>query len=165
MLVKAAMDQDIVVRQGALKVLSTWGTKDTAPAFIEFLGDKCEPGTRHMAHAALGALKDPRGAPAVARWAGIDVPVAMNALNEMGPVAEDTVIELLNHERADIRIAACRILKSWGTRKAIPALTAALQRDRLNLEMEARDALTAIRERPAIINRRLSTQPARSPQS
>ena len=66
---------------------------------------------RQAAEYALGALKDPRGAVAVARWASIDIPTAMDSLLEMGPVAEDVVIELLSHPRPEIRIAAVRILK------------------------------------------------------
>jgi HEAT repeat protein len=167
LLVNMALDNDPVVREGAQKALPIWGTKDTVTTFIDLLGDRSEQGRRQLAHAALGALKDPRGAAAVARWAGTDIPFAMNALHEMGPVAEDAVIDLLTHERSDIRIAAVRILKTWGTRnKAIPALTAALQRDRATIEMDAREAIIAIKERPVVLPPRRpapSTQPTRSP--
>jgi HEAT repeat protein len=157
MLVRMAMSEDPVVRESAYKVLPTWGTKDTAPAFIEFLVEKTHPARRQMAEMALGALRDPRGAPAVARWAVVDYPGSMQALAEMGPVAEESVIELLMHERIDIRRDAVKILKIWGSKlKAQPALQALLQRERdreragferVTLEKDIIDAIQTIRER------------------
>ena len=89
----------------------------------------------------------------------IDSPAAMQALAEMGPVAEESVIELLMHERLDIRRDAVKCLKMWGSKqKAIPALLALLQRDRINLEKDILDAITTIRERPNV-PRKPQTQP------
>jgi len=166
--VKMALSFDAQVREDARNVLATWGTKDTAPAFIDLLTEKVNPARRQMAEAALGALKDPRGAPAVARWAVVDNPASMEALAEMGPVAEDSVIELLMHERLDIRRDAVRILKSWGSKqKGLQALLALLtrerERERANpagpvLERDILEAITTIRERPNI-PRRPMTQP------
>jgi HEAT repeat protein len=168
MLVKMALSLDGQVREDARNVLATWGTKDTAPAFIDLLTEKTNPLRRQLAEAALGALKDPRGGPAVARWAVVDYPASIDALAEMGPVAEDSVIELLINERLDIRRDAVRILKSWGSKqKGIPALLALLTRERERergnavgpvLEKEILEAITTIRERP-IIPRRPMTQP------
>ncbi|HEV8605727.1 MAG TPA: HEAT repeat domain-containing protein [Tepidisphaeraceae bacterium] len=159
-LVRSAMSDDLLVREAAQKALPIWGTKDTAPAFMELLGEKIHPARRQLAEMALGALKDPRGAPAVAQWAAADYPVSMQSLADMGPVAEDAVIELLMHDRMDIRRDAIKILKTWGTRqKAIPALQGVLQRDRARLGNDVLDALDAIYKRP--IPRKPLTQPAR----
>ncbi|HEV8290884.1 MAG TPA: HEAT repeat domain-containing protein, partial [Tepidisphaeraceae bacterium] len=157
MLVRLAMSEDPVLREQAHKVLPTWGTRDTAPAFMEFLAEKVHPARRQMAEMALGALRDPRGAAAVAKWAAVDWPTSTQALAEMGPVAEESVIELLMHERIDIRRDAVKTLKLWGSKlKAIPALQSLLQRERdreraglerVTLERDIIDALQTIRER------------------
>jgi len=128
---------------------------------MDLLTEKTHPARRQLAELALGALKDPRGAPAVAKWVVDDWPTAGQALADMGPVAEETVIDLLTHERLDIRREAVKTLKLWGSKqKAIPALLALLQRDRVNLERDILDALATIRERPNI-PRRPVTQPNR----
>jgi HEAT repeat protein len=160
-LVRSAMSDDLLVREAAQKALPIWGTRDTAPAFMELLGEKIHPARRQLAEMALGALKDPRGAAAVARWASVDYPVAMQSLADMGPVAEDAVIDLLVHERTDIQREAIKILKLWGTRqKAIPALQGVLTRERARLGNEVLDAIDAINRRP-IVPRKPLTQPAR----
>jgi HEAT repeat protein len=170
MLVRMAMSEDPVAREGAYKVLPTWGTRDTAPAFIEFLGEKVHPARRQLAEMALGALKDPRGAPAVAKWALIDYPASMQALADMGPVAEDSVIELLMSDHIEIRREAVKVLKMWGSKqKAVPSLLALLtkerERERANLERatlekDIIEAIQTIRERRDIPRKPL-TQPAR----
>jgi len=153
MLVKMALSLDVQVREDACNVLATWGTKDTATAFIDLLTEKTNPTRRQLAETALGALKDSRGAPAVAKWAVVDYPISMQALTDMGPAAEDVVIELLLHDRLEIRRDAVKALKLWGSKqKALPALIALLQRDRTNdrgtLERDILEAIQAVRERP-----------------
>jgi len=168
MLVRMALSADQQVREDAYAVLPIWGTKDTAPAFIDLLSEKVNPTRRQLAEMALGALKDPRGAAAVARWAITDSPASMDALAEMGPVAEDSVVELLMNDRIDIRRSAVKILKIWGSKqKGLQALLALLtrerERERANpagpvLERDILDAIATIRERPNI-PRRPMTQP------
>jgi HEAT repeat protein len=170
MLVRMALSEDITVREEAYKVLPTWGTKDTALAFIDFLTEKTHPARRQMAEMALGALRDPRGAQAVARWAVADWPTSMQALADMGPVAEESVIELLMHERVDVRREAVKALKMWGSKqKAVPALQALLtlgrERERNNLERftlekDIIEAVQTIRERPNV-PRKPVTQPGK----
>jgi len=168
MLVRMAMSEDPAVREGAYKVLPTWATKDTAPAFMELLVEKTHPARRQMAEMGLAAVKDPRGAAAIARFVVTDSPAAMQALAEMGPVAEESVIDLLMHERIDIRRDAVKTLKIWGSKlKAIPALQGLLQRERdreranlerVTLEKDIIDAIQTIRERPNV-PRKPQTQP------
>src|SRR6266568_2363679 len=92
----------------------------------------------------------------------------MDAVAEMGPVAEDSVVELLMNDRIDIRRSAVKILKIWGSKqKGLQALLALLtrerERERANpagpvLERDILDAIATIRERPNI-PRRPMTQP------
>jgi len=165
MLVKMAMSLDVNVREEANNVLATWGTKDTAPQFIDLLTEKQNPTRRQMAETALGALRDPRGAPAIARFLLVDYPVSMQALTDMGPAAEDVMIQLLMHERLDIRRDAVHALKIWGSmQRAHPALLALLQKDRANLGNEILDAMATIHDRPIQPRRPMSrpvTQPAK----
>ena len=160
-LVKMAMGDAPLVREDALRALSIWGTRDSATAFLELLSEKVHQERRQRAELGLGAVKDPRGGPAVARFAAIDWPVSTQALMDMGSVAEESVLELLFHERLDIRRDAVKCLKLWGSKqKSLPALQNLLQRDRANLERDILDAIAAIRERPNLPRKPL-TQPVK----
>ena len=101
-------------------LLGTWGGKDDVPPYIELLAAN---ETKPLALAALGALKDKRGAEAVAKLLAVagDREPAAKSLQAMGPAAEDVVIEYLRDKDDAVAISACKILGAIGTKKSLTA--------------------------------------------
>jgi len=137
------------VRPAAAKALGTWGTKDSVLALIAALdGDALVKGA---AIKALGGLKDPRAAEALAKL--IPVPssrhAAAKALKTMGSMAEDPVLPLLNHADRMAQMEACRILTDIGTAKSVAPLEALLKTAKSTVAMQAKRALKAIAARHA----------------
>jgi putative heme-binding domain-containing protein len=63
-------DDDEVVRQAALHVVSVWRDRDAAPRLIELLADAKSPANRRAAAEALGRLGHPAAVPALLSVAG-----------------------------------------------------------------------------------------------
>jgi HEAT repeat protein len=145
----AAMGWDIVVRQNAVRALAVWATPDSVPTLIQLLDDPA-PQCRAEAMAGLGALKDERGAAAVAKKLGDlgDRANARKALEVMGPVAEKPVAALLGHSDYLVRREACDILRAIGTPDSTAALQAVAAQDKSSpVRRAAQDALKAIAAR------------------
>jgi HEAT repeat protein len=141
------------VREEALKALVNWGTKDNVDTLLPLVqtGDLGSGNVRKLAIQALGNIKDDRAAPAVAARMTdfFDRETAAAALENMGPGAEKPVLQVLNTSNdAGVRLLACRVLKTVGTKDSLDGLKLHVNRDQ-NPEVRAAAAMayTAIKGR------------------
>jgi HEAT repeat protein len=153
-------DRNGGTRLAGMKALLRWCGPENVPAIVRLLesdptgfdGDEC----RKRAIDALVKLKDPRGAPAVARnWKQpFEREWTRRSLEQMGPAAEAAVRPYLEDPEFGVRVEACRTLKRIGTRQSLPALEEALANTRTmyggyrDVADAAREAIAAIQARP-----------------
>jgi hypothetical protein len=143
-------NRDLFIRQSSARALAVWATADNVPALLSLLKDPI-PSCRAEAMNALAALKDERGAVAVAKKLGdfVDRAHAHTALEAMGPVAEQPVLALLDNPDAETRVEACAVLKSIGSQDSVAGLQSAARQDKdARVRRAAQDALTAFAARP-----------------
>jgi hypothetical protein len=116
-------NEDQFARQNAAKGLAVWGGKDSVEPLIKQLDDSAFP-ARWGAIEALGHLKDGRAAAPLVKLVADrkDQYHAANALKTMGAEAEEAVLKLMAHEKAEVRRDAVQILKVIATKKSVPAL-------------------------------------------
>lgn len=116
-------NEDQFTRQNAAKGLAVWGGKDSVEPLIKQLDDSAFP-ARWAAIEALGHLKDARAAEPLAKLVADrkDAHHASNSLKAMGAEAEDAVLKLVTHEKAEVRRDAVQILKISATKKSTAAL-------------------------------------------
>ena len=120
-------------RKAAAVALKIWGTKDNVPALIAEMDNKNDPfhGSPQACMEALGKLKDERGAAAVAAHLadfGFGRDKVVQALRDMGPVAEKAVAAYVTHPDQGVRAEAeqvVEVLRHQG-RRAIDAAVADL---------------------------------------
>ena len=145
-LAKLLADKDDGMRTSAAKALAVWGSSDNVPALIKVL--QSDNGfLKSEAIKALGAIKDERGAEAVAKQLPADRHNAREALEAMGPMAEPYVVPLLADLDEGVRSEACKILAKIGTDKSRSALETLAQRERGFDVGEAKKALKDIASR------------------
>jgi hypothetical protein len=126
--------------------MARWRTEDTVPALIKKL-DHPSFGVRWKTEEILGKIGDPRAAEPLAKHLKEDGIAAAPALRALGPAAEPALISLLAHPDADMRRQACDILKDQGGKDALLAMMA-LPADRdPSVQLAARTAMQAIRQR------------------
>jgi hypothetical protein len=135
-------------RAAGAKGLKTWGSAKHVPVLIALLKDENHV-ARHAAFEALGALKDEKGAEAVAGL--LSDPrsrfLAANALKTMGPVAAKSVAPLLKHQDWAVRMEAARVLGEIGGKESVPALKAVASDSNQLVAREAGKAIKAIEGR------------------
>jgi predicted Zn finger-like uncharacterized protein len=128
-------------REAAAKALKTWGDKDNVPGLITLL-DSEPPFHPHFVAAmdALVALKDEKGAEAVARYLpdAFHNQDAVRGLRAMGPIAEKAVAGYVNNSDGGVRERAASLIKSYGTKPEV--LLAAVIADLDAPEAEQRKA-------------------------
>lgn len=112
-----------MVPQAAAKALIVWGTEKNVPGLIAVLEGRSTT-RKQSAMKALAALKDPRGAEALARQlmqqrSRIN---AATALKSMGSVAEEPVLRLLDYDNGIVLSDACQILAVVGGEKSVGPL-------------------------------------------
>jgi len=97
----------------------------------------------------LGRLQDPKAAEAVAKRLPYveDRAPAAGALIQMGPAAENAVLEYVDHADAAVRMEACRILGAVGTEKSLERLMPLSESDDLSVRLSAQRAGQSIRSR------------------
>ena len=136
------------MRTEALKGLKEWGTADNVPALISML-DEEDHFVKAGAMDALAAIKDERGAEAIAQQLGVfGIQMqARTALVSMGPMAEKYVLPLLKHKDGNARREACEVLAGIGTAKSIEPLKEAAKDKNQFVQQKAEDALRAVEGR------------------
>jgi HEAT repeat protein len=143
---KLLNDPEDSTRSCAAKALVVWGTSDNVPALIKLLQDR-NVFLKSDAIKALAALKDERGAEAIAKQLPLDRHNASQALQAMGPLSEPYVVPLLEDREEGVRTEACKILASVGTEKSRSALEALARTGRGFDAHEAEKALKQIASR------------------
>lgn len=119
------------LRDAAIRVMGTWGTKDNVPALLAML-DQRDPVIRQATIASLGKIPDSRGAEKLAGLvpSNSDRHNAIRALKKMGSEAESAVIKLLKHTDKQVRSDACDILAEWGGAASTAAMQELLRAER-----------------------------------
>jgi serine protease Do len=123
-------DLNSSLRSSALRAIGVWGTKQNVPTLLKLLEHR-DTSERWPVMRALGKIPDERAARALAERVkdSNDRLTAAQALREMGPLAEDVVLELLEHEDYQVRYQACHVLGEIGGPKSIAALKRQMEQD------------------------------------
>jgi len=118
------------LQTSALRAVGVWGTKQNVPTLLKLLEGQ-DISLRLYTIRALGNIPDERAVKALVDLVkdASDRTHAAQALRAIGPVAEEAVIELLEHEDHQVRYEACNVLGEIGGDKSIAALTKQLDRD------------------------------------
>jgi HEAT repeat protein len=118
------------LQTSALRAIGVWGTKQSVPTLLKLLESQ-DTSLRLHTIQALGKIPDERSAQALVELVKdpSDRSRAANALREMGAIAEDAVIELLEHDDYQVRYQACNVLGEIGGPKSVAALKQQLERD------------------------------------
>lgn len=142
-LVPFLKDSNQLTRNQAANALTTWATEASLPALREALRDEWWP-VRHFAIAALANIRRPECAEAIVADFAVDQAPAKDALLQMGSVAEEAVLKLVQHDDPAIRQQACQILAAIGTRRSVSVLREAKQSSNAALAQEAEQAIKAV---------------------
>ena len=146
---QAAMtDPNIFARGAVVKALSVWGNDKNVTGMIELLSHK-DIFVRGAAMEVLGALKNERGARAVATKleSGFDRGGASKSLKAMGPVAEKPVLPYTRNSDPAVRAEACHVLKEIGGSASVKALTAISRDPNPMVSSAAKEALDQAKSR------------------
>ncbi|HEY2841822.1 MAG TPA: hypothetical protein VGJ26_21870 [Pirellulales bacterium] len=147
----ALTDNSESVKEDVAAALVIWGTEKNIPGLIDALGEgnRGHGGTRRNAMKALARMPDKNGAKAVAKmlqtseWMS-----AVDALKEMGSVAELFVLIQIDNDDPKMRFQVCAILDLIGTNKSVEDLTRHANGDRVReVKQAARMALKSIEAR------------------
>jgi HEAT repeat protein len=119
---KLLAPKDETVNAAAMGALKTWADRDSVPAIVAALADEgfggMTPDARRDGLAALGRLKDGRGAATAVNY--LNKPFvdedAFQALRAMGPVAEPAVLAGYFHADGRVSGRARKLLQEYGTR-------------------------------------------------
>ncbi|MCC7474511.1 MAG: HEAT repeat domain-containing protein [Pirellulales bacterium] len=135
-------------KEDAIRGLVIWGGKFSTPILIELM-EKENVRVSDELFSALGQLKDPKGAEAVARHLGnvFNHDGAVNSLRRMGPVAEDALIKAAPSQDPDVSLAAIQLLGEVGSEKSNSILQRASSARNPQVKAAARDAIAKIRLR------------------
>jgi hypothetical protein len=141
----ALTDGDLFARWSAVTALGVWYTKETVPDLIKRLDDP-EHAVRWETEKVLGQIKDPRACMPLALMVdnGTDRDFAANALEAMGPIAEEVAIKLLGSFAWEARNRAAKMLAHWGTKESVATLRLHLRDDNGIVSMAAKEALRNI---------------------
>jgi len=106
----------------ALKLLRKWHSPDSMDELIA-LTKHADFSLRWEVYETLGEIRNPQSVAAcVKALGGEDSHQAEDALEEMGPYAEDAVLKALNTRNQKALRAACSVLAKIGTEKSLPRL-------------------------------------------
>jgi hypothetical protein len=152
-------DLDDQTRSAGMQAMEVWAGPENVPAIVRLLesdptgfqGDDC----RRRGIDTLVRLKDPRGAPGIARSLKhpFDRERARRALAALGSPAEMAVHPYLEDNDWGVKVEACKTLQLIGTRRSLPALQQTLEDTKRNypfanlVQNAARDAIRAVENR------------------
>ncbi len=150
--------EDGSVRAQALEVLKVIGTKEHfAPALIPWLQSN-DMGARRDALRLIGKFKHTEALPAISQCLLnlTDVSLAEDCLKQMGPCAEDFVIQGLQFPNAAVVQSCCQVLEDIGSEKSIEALTACVRMNNPRFSPDAQQAGRAVVLRQRLLALRAS---------
>ena len=150
-LVPFLTDRDRGTQDAALKALKIHAHRDAVPALIALLEGPGRNAAQHnQIMEILGELKDERAIAVIARrlTAAPERATASKVLKAMGAGVEDEVWQYLTHKDGNVKVEACNILATVGTKKSIePLRKLAAGNMRDNAVKAAKAALEAIEKR------------------
>jgi predicted Zn finger-like uncharacterized protein len=122
-----AQGSNFFARDKILNSLAAWAGPGDTPLLVRSL----DGGMNDKVLDVLARNPTDEGARAVAnQMNGLGFFKASDTLKKMGPTAEDAVADLtLNGKDGTVKVEACRILEVIGTRKSVPKVRQAMQRD------------------------------------
>jgi hypothetical protein len=142
---RAIAMEDSIADGRAVDGLVLYGGKFSVPVLVELLD---RPGGRidREITAALAKLKDPRGAIALAERLANDGDreAALEALREMGPVAEDPLMKAASSDDTRVVRQVIAVLSEMGTRKSYPTLRRLMRQKDEEISNAAKNALATI---------------------
>lgn len=135
------------LRSAAAEALIVWGSKDDLPALLKLVNDD-HFNVRWDILKFIGDVSDEQAAKVVARRLDSeDRTRASKALQRMGPVAEQFVVPHLQNEAWEIRMEACKVLETIGTKQSAPDLQAVTRDKNALVRKAAAHALAAVKGR------------------
>jgi predicted Zn finger-like uncharacterized protein len=141
---------NVLARDRILDALAAWAGPGDVPLLVKSLDSGSNPAGQANQRVvdALVKFKDPRGAEALAaRLGSLDHFKAKDALEKMGPVAEDALGGvLLSSGNVTAKITALQILQQVGTKKSVPIVQQAMERDQ-GIKWQAENTIKAIQKR------------------
>jgi hypothetical protein len=137
--------QDTIADGRAVEGLVLYAGKYSVPVLIELL-DRPASQIHNEVIAALGRLKDPRGAVKLAECLKNDShrDAAKQALQEMGPVAEDPLIKAAESDDTLVVQQVIQMLRQMGTKKSYALLRRLSRQKDEEVSSAAKNALTTI---------------------
>jgi HEAT repeat protein len=145
---KYAKGTDVLVASASAKALVPWATQEQVPELLNWL-THTNAALRNSAVTALGRLKVAEAAePIAAKLELGDRRLASQALQNIGPPAENAVLPYLRSKDKGARLEACYVLKIIGTKASVPSLEALSRETDKELAQSARAALQAVKQRP-----------------
>lgn len=141
-------ERDANTRTSGAKALKVWGTSKNVATLVAMLKDD-NTFAKSAAFEALGGIKDPKGAEAVAALFPdfFARRPATDSLKAMGAMAEKPVLALLKHQDWRVRSEVCKLLAEIGTKESLADLKTALSDSNPLVPKEAEKAIKAIEER------------------
>jgi hypothetical protein len=145
---KWAFVEDTSFKVAGGRILTTHATREQVPLLLKLL-KQSDHMNRYSTIQALGRLKDPSAAqPLVDLIArGADHYQAAEALAQLGPDAEEPVLQLFQQKHVETLRAACNVLKQIGTAKSIEPIKALMLDSDQSLSSTAGEAYRAIQAR------------------
>jgi hypothetical protein len=150
---------DMWVGYDASEALKKWGDKESVQPLVDFYYAHNDGILRPRVVEALGEIKDPASAKALAGFLkakGGDTQKILESLRKIGKPGENEVASLLNDDDTAIQIEACKVLAQIGTKDSLPALEQVVEKNRPGLKMkgsrlftEANRAVNSIKARGA----------------
>jgi hypothetical protein len=145
---KLAEDDHFLSDDKIVKGLVLWGGKYSAPVLLKLL-DNSHLSAKKEIIASLGKSKLPEAATALAALLG-DISFhqeAYNALNEMGSVAENAVINVAPSNDERTCLYAVKLLGEWGTDKSVSVLRKGLTTRNQVIREAVKEALKKVAAR------------------
>ena len=143
-------DSDTTLLSIAIDVFGVWGTEDRASVLIEMAAGGPSETHRRCAIKALGKIGGKKSAEAVVKRLtdSKDMFTAARALKEMGNIAEEPVLKLIDHEDDKIRYQVYQILGVIGGPKGEAVLKDKSQSDPISFNRAgAQNALRELQSR------------------
>jgi S1-C subfamily serine protease/HEAT repeat protein len=141
-------DQSGDARAAAARAIARWGGKDAVPVLARRL-EGFDPFGKVPIFDALAEIKDEAAAAVVAkRMPDVhDRGNAARTLKAIGPVAEKSVLPLLDAGDVFVRVEACKVLAEVGGRDSLGPLEQASKGGNVFLAPPATEALAAVKAR------------------
>jgi HEAT repeat protein len=136
------------IRRNVILALRVWANGSTVPALVAKLSLKM-PSQRKVVIDLLGYLKPKQAiVPLAERLANaFDRAHIIKALIEIGPPVEEEMLEQIESESAEVRLAVCQVLHQVGTDECIDTLLEAVEDQDTRVAVAAMRAVTAVESR------------------